>query len=455
MSAQQTLDRTRPPEPMPPKDFRFPDFVRETLSNGLEVYAASARSVPLVKLEVVMPAGCMFEGLEQPGLASLHGELLDEGTRHRSAIEIAAAVERLGGALDTGAGWNVAFAEAEILSRDLEAGLGLVGEVVLSPEFPEEEIERLRKSRLADLLRRRDSPMAMAEKALFDALYRGTVYGRPQSGTVEGVEKLTREDFLAFYRSQVIPNGSRLVAVGDFSTDHLLRQVESVFGGWTPGPTVEMPRLEIDPLPKTQVYLVDRPGKQTQLLLGHKGVARNHPDFQRLILLNSIFGGKFTSRINLNLRERHGFTYSVQSFFGFRLGPGPFQIRTAVATDVAGAAVRELIYELRRIREELVTEEELVDSQRYLVGVFPYTLQTISDSLQRLKSLAIFGLGDDYYETYPRLLLDIDRQTLLEMAQKHLHPDRLAVVAVGPAEELRPQLEGFGPVHVIPWKGGS
>ena len=455
MSTQPTVDRSRPPVATPPKDFRFPEFVRETLPNGLVIYAAPASSVPLVNLEVVMPAGCMFEGLEQPGLASMHGELLDEGTRDHSAIEIAAAVERLGGALDTGAGWNVAYAEAELLSRDLDAVLGLLGEVVLAPEFPEEEIERLRKTRLADLLRRRDSPMALAEKALFDALYRGTVYGRPQAGTVEGVEKLTREDFLAFYRSQVIPNGSRLVAVGDFATDDLVRRAESVFGGWQPGPAIDRPRLEVEHLSRTQVYLVDRPGKQTQLLLGHKGVARNHPDFQRLILLNSIFGGKFTSRINLNLRERHGFTYSVQSFFGFRLGPGPFQIRTAVANDVAGAAVRELIFELRRIREELVTEEELEDSQRYLVGVFPYTLQTIGDALQRLKSLAIFGLGDDYYETYPCLLLDIDRQTLLEMARKHFHPDRLAVVAVGPAEELQPQLEGFGPVHVIPWKGES
>lgn len=455
MSARRVIDRSHPPEPGSPKSFRFPEFVHETLPNGLEIYAASARSVPLVNLEVVMPAGCMYEDLDQPGLASLHGELLDEGTRHLSAIEIASAVERLGGALDTGAGWNVAYAEMEVLTRDIEAGLDLVGEVVRSPVFPEEEVERRRRSCLADLLRRRDLPASLAERAFFEMIFGGTVYGRLQAGTVEGVERLTREDFLDFYRRQVVPNGSRVVAVGDFSIEEILGRVERVFGDWAPGRDVAMPRLEVEPLPATRVHLVDRPGKQTQLLVGHLGVPRNHPDFQALILLNAIFGGKFTSRINLNLREKNGFTYGVQSSFTFRLGPGPFQIRTAVGTDVAGAAVRELISEMRRIREEPVSETELLESQRYLVGVFPYTMQTINDLLKRLKSVAIFGLGDDFYESYPGLLMDIDRQTLLEMAQNHFQPDHLAVVAVGPAEELLPQLEGVGPVSVTPWEKSS
>ena len=207
---------------------------------------------------------------------------------------------------------------------------------------------------------------------------------------------------------------------------------------------IEPPVIE-----RTEVHIVDRPeSAQTQLQLGHASLPRNHPDFPRMLLLNAIFGGKFTSRINLNLREKHGFTYGAQSFFARRRGPGPFAASAAVATDVAGAAVEQLLLEMRKIREQPVDDDELRETQDYLVGVFPYTLQTIGDLARRLETLAVFDLPLDYYESYPALLYDLSREDLLEAAREHLHPDRLVIVAVGPAEELSPQLEGFGPVTV-------
>ena len=237
--------------------------------------------------------------------------------------------------------------------------------------------------------------------------------------------------------------------MGDFDPESLVVDLEKTWGDWKEGSSTSPTPIEPRPLPQTQIHLVDRPGSsQTQLHLGHASLPRSHPDFHRWILLNTLFGGKFTSRINLNLRERHGFTYGANSFVTRRHGPGPWTIRTAVGTEVVGAAVRELLFEMRRIRDEPVDEQELMDTQRYLVGVFPYTLQTMGGLLKRLEALAVFGLPDDFYEHYPSVFLDTTREELLETAQRHIQPDHLAIVAVGPAEELRPQLEELGPVTV-------
>ena len=166
------------------------------------------------------------------------------------------------------------------------------------------------------------------------------------------------------------------------------------------------------------------------------------------MLLNAIYGGKFTSRLHLILRERHGWSYSVQSTFTRRQGPGPFVVRTAVDTDFAGAAAHEIAGELARIHDEPVTEEELRETQDFLVGVFPYTLQTVGDLAKRLEQIAVFDLGDDYYEHYPQELGRITREEVFQAGRRHLRPDRLAIVAVGPAAELEPQFADLGPVKV-------
>ena len=175
---------------------------------------------------------------------------------------------------------------------------------------------------------------------------------------------------------------------------------------------------------------------------------RTHPDYAPLSVLNSLLGGKFTSRINLNLRERHGYTYGATSRFSARLGPGPFTVNAAVETAAAAASAREVLFELRRIRESLVEPDELDETRGYMVGVFPYSLQTIGDVSRRLETLTVFGLPDDYYTSYLEKIATVTREEVLEAARRHLDPERIVVVAVGPAEVLEPQFEGMGPVTV-------
>ncbi len=442
-------DRSRPPAPGPLRSFDFPQFHQARLDNGLQILAAGAPRVPLVSLQVLLPAGGQYGSLDRPGLPCLHGGLLDEGTHRRTSIEIARMIEGLGGSVASGAGWNMAYVEVSMLSRHFDAGRDLLAEIVRTPEFPQREIDRLRLEYRAEMLRRKGDPSSLAQRFFATAVYGGTVYGEPLIGTDESLDRLDRDSLWGFYRRHVGPGGSTAIAVGDFDPAAAIDHLEEVFGDWPAVPAPEPPVIEPKPLEGVEVHIVDRPGSaQTQLQLGHASLPRHHPDFPRMLLLNAIFGGKFTSRINLNLREKHGFTYGAQSYFGRRSGPGPFVVRAAVATDVAGAAVEQLLLEMRHIREQPVTADELEETQDYLVGVFPYTLQTIGDLAKRLEAIAVFDLPLDYYDSYPAELYDVRREDLLSAAREHLHPDRLVIVAVGPADELRPGLEVFGPVTV-------
>lgn len=444
------LDRTRPPAEAQVKAFRFPPFLHQQLANGLQVYAARVDRVPLVSLEIMSQAGAVFDPLEASGLASLHGELFNEGTTRRSATELATEMETLGGSLESGAGWNAAYAETGLLSTHLDAGLDLLTDIVRRPSFPQDEIERLRQRRLTELLRRRNQPTALVDRQLAKVLYGDGIYGRSALGRQDTLESLDRDAFVAFNQRHMKASGSIFLAIGDLDPEDMLRRAEAAFGDWAPGEQPALPTFETRPLDGVEVYIVDRPeAAQTQLQLGHVGVPRSHPDFLTLLLLNSVLGGKFTSRINLNLREKHGFTYGAQSTFERRLGPGPFFIRTAVANDVSGRAVEELLSELRRIRDEPVSQEEIDDSRSYMIGFFAYAMQTVGDLLKRLENLAVFNLADDYYDRHPKILASLDRQDLLRAAQQHLRPDRLAIIAAGPAQQLRSQLEPFGNVQVV------
>ena len=444
------MDRSVPPAAGQSRPFHFPPFLRQKLANGLEVLAARLPGTPLVSLELVTPAGGQQDPRGQEGLAALTAGVIDEGTRRRSSLEIAAHVERLGGYFVAGIDWDEGFIATGLLARHLPAGLDLLAEVATEPTFPEEEIERLRKQRLTEIVRRRQDPGLLAEDHLASVIYRGTVYDHPPAGHPGSLATLTRDDLVGFYQTYYTLAGSRIIAVGDLDPEALLRDVEGRFAALPPGPP-EAPRIIPTPLGGVEVHIVDRPGgAQTELRIGHAGVPRTDPDYIPLIVLNTLLGGKFTSRINLNLRERHGYTYGASSRFTPRLGPGPFVVDAAVATESTGAAAVETLGEIRRICEELVEPQELEETLSYVGGVFPYTFQTTSDLAKRLETLAVYGLPDDYFERYLKKLPTITREEILTVAQRHLHPDHIAVVAVGPAETLVPQLESLGPVTVTP-----
>jgi zinc protease len=443
------LDRRQPPPPRPRTPFHFPAFESHRLDSGLVVLACRAPELPMVCLHLVGHGGADVEPSALPGLATLHAELLDEGTSRRDATTLARAGEVLGGGLQSGASFNDAALEMLGLARNLGTGLELLAECWLDPIFPEAEIERLRHEQLADLLRRQSQPGSLADDVFQAALYGDATYGRPLLGTAAALEQISRADLIDFHRRRLALGNSALVAVGAFDLDELLTTCTRLFGGATAPHKHDLPRIAPRPRSGLELHVVDRPGSsQTQLIVGQVALPRRNPDFPALVLLNSIFGGKFSSRINLNLRERHGITYGANSSIAQRRAPGPFQIKTAVASESVGRALHELIFELRRLLAEEIPEVERIDAQDYLIGAFASSVQTVYEVSHRLAALFTFGLPVDLFKTYPESIRNIDSATLLEVGRRYLDPERLVVVAVGEAEKLVPQLEDFGPVEV-------
>jgi zinc protease len=444
------VDRSAPPPPGEVHPFHFPHFLRSRLPNGLAVVAARLAGLPLVSLELIAPAGAQYEPEGGAGTATLTAGLLDEGTARRSALEIAATVERLGGYLLTGADWDVGYLSTEMLTSHRREGLDLLAETAVEPIFPDKEVERLRGLRTSEIVRRRQDPAALADDRFQREVYRGSVYAQPLYGTEESIARLERASLVSFYQGHYGFDGSTLLAVGDFDPEDLLREAEAAFGtAGPPGPAPARPEIRPLPLEGLRIHLVDRPGAaQTELRLGHVGIPRTHPDYIPLLVVNTLLGGKFTSRINLNLRERHGYTYGASSRFSSRQGPGPFTVQAGVETAAAAAAAREVLHEMRRVREDLVEPEELAETAGYIIGVFPYSLQTVGDVTRRLETMNVFGLPDDYYDHYLERIAAVTREDIRELARRHLDPERITVVAVGPAEILEPQLEGMGPVTV-------
>ena len=441
------LDRSRRPARGTMRPFALPLFLRRRLPNGLELLLAPRPDgEPLARLALLSRGGA-GEGAP-PGAASLAASLLDEGTARRSGPDLAATVERLGGSLGSGADWNAVSVSAAILAEHLDETLALVAEVAQSATLPEAEVERLRQQTLAELLRRRDQPAARAEEAFLRLLYGDSPYGYPLLGTPESVATLERRTLGEFAARCLAPARSALVLAGRFDADAATRRLEAEFGSWT----ATAPAPAVPPVPggrPRRILIVDRPGAaQTELRLGHVGVPRRHPDRTALAVANGVLGGKFTSRINLNLRERLGLTYGASSRFADRLGSGPFVIATAVATSGTGQAVAETLAEVARLRDEPAGADEISETIDYLIGVFPYPEQATGDLAQRLEELAVFELADDYFPRYLADLAAVDGDTVQRVARAHLRPDEMSIVAVGAAAEIAPQLEGFGPVEV-------
>ncbi|MEM6454073.1 MAG: pitrilysin family protein [Acidobacteriota bacterium] len=450
------LDRSVPPTLAAPMPYALPSFHRATLSNGMQMLVLPVARVPLLMLEVMSHAGADVDARAQAGRASLATALLDEGTESRSALEIAAVAERLGGFVGTGLDWDIALVRTVLLARHLDRGMDLLAEIVRTPTFPDDEIERQRQQRLGELLRRRDQPQLLARLALMQALYpsdhpyHGSVLGTPTT-----VETLDRAVLRSHYANHIAsPANAVLLAVGDIAPEAAIAAAERGFGDWQPSADARPPQPP-PPMPKAsprRVIVVDRPGApQTQLFLGQIGVARSAAtaaDHPARVLMNGLLGGLFTSRINLNLREQRGYTYGASSAFAQRRGPGPFTVGAALTTENTGDAIEQVLHEITRMRETPVSADELEEARRYLVGSFPHTVQRLDGLRGRLAALVAYGLPDDYYDTYPACILDLDAETVRAATRTHVEPEALTIVAAGPAALLTPQLASFGDVEV-------
>ena len=456
-AAFAALDRSRPPAPAPSRSCAFPPFEHERLGSGVRLWTIDVPDRSLVTVTLLMPGGSELDAPGLAGLASFTAGLRSKGTRRRTALQFAAAAEDLGTGISSSCSWERARVGTTIRSEDVAAGLELVAEAALQPTFGPEEIDRARRRRLAEIDRRRSDPGSLARAAFARAVYGETPYGNATIGDRETTRAITRSEIAAFHESALAARSCHLIAVGGLGAGRVRKAIEEKIERRlrAHGRRFDDEPAALEPAspasPGRRVVIVDRPdARQTQLRLGHAGIARRHPDRVPIQVANSILGGKFISRLNLSLRERHGYTYGVSSSFSSRRGPGPFVVSTAVTNEATGAACREIIGELKRLRGEPPSKRELDDARNYLVGVFPYTLQTIRNLASRLHALATFDLDHDEYQRWPERIRATTREDVHEVCRRHLFPDRLTVTAVGPAAELAPQLEDLGTIEIQP-----
>jgi zinc protease len=441
-----TLDRTTPPAPGPIQPMRFPRIERHRLDNDLAVLTAPHGDLPVVTAELVLDASAAGDPARKAGRAYLAVNALETGTRDRDADQIARELENLGVELDAEATWDAAAIRITVPRQRLEPALALLAEIVRHPTFPESEVERLRDEQLATILQRGKEPRALAnDMAAYFIFGRDVPYARPLIGTSASVEGLSRADVDAFHKTHFLPNAASLLFVGDIDAGLANSLADRHFGDWPAGqpPTAE---FEVVPGVETStIFVVDRAGSvQSEIRIGDVGVAREHEDYFPILVMNTILGGAFTSRLNMSLRERHGFTYGAHSGFAFRRRPGPFLVQTAVATEVTARAVQEAYREMSELREHGATEEEVATARDYLRGIMPLQLQTTDQLASRLADLVIYDLPDDYFQRYRDRIAAVTPAEVQRVAREHLRIDRLAIVVVGDASQIATPLQEIG-----------
>ncbi len=445
------------PVPGTPRPFTFPAAARGRLSGGLALVVVHLPGRPLVSASLYLPNGAVDEPAGEGGATVLAARALTEGTRHRDAVALAEAAERLGASLRAEAGWDATVVGVDVPAERLGAALELLAEVVREPAFPERDVERLRDQRLNDLLQARVDPSRRAEEAFIETIYAAeTPYARVAGGRRETVETLDAAILRRAYARLGDPDRAALIVGGDLGGLEIAGLVEPLFGDFEAGrpgagSSVAGPRIG-DGLDRPRVRLVHRPGAvQSELRVGHLGLPRRTPDYHAVTVMAMILGGLFNSRLNMKLREEKGYTYGAGAGFDFRRFAGPFSARAAVNTDATVPALADLLAELHRMRDAAPTDAEMRAARDYLVGVFPLRFETPGPIVGALGGLVTFGLPFDELDHYRPAIDAVTGADVLAAARTHLHLERLAVVVVGDADAVGADLEraAIGDVEVV------
>jgi predicted Zn-dependent peptidase len=458
VAARETPDapfRQQAPGAGPEPSFKVPPFKRFKLKNGLEVVLAEFHELPLIDLNLVVKSGGGANPADRAGLADMTARMLDEGTKNRSALQIADETAQIGAALSCGSTWDASSVALSTLTKNLDTGLGLFADVILNPAFDAKEFARVRDNLLTAITRRKDSPPTVASLTLSRLLYGPKhPYGWPMTGVDASVKKLTPADLRAFYDANWRPNNAVLIVAGDVTEAALRPKLEAAFKSWKPRP-VSARRL---PAPqtaaaKTRIYLIDKSdAPQSSIRVGEVGIERKNPDYFPVTVMNMIFGGGFY-RLDLNLREGKGWTYGARSSFESRKAAGPFAAGGEFVAPHTADSVGEILKELSGMRDADVTDAELARAKDQIVKSFPARFATRAQVAGQLAELAVFGLPDAYLTEYSKKIAAVSKDDVRRVARKYLTPDKLTIVVVGDEKSLHEPLAKLAPVELRDLEG--
>ncbi|MBK9240330.1 MAG: insulinase family protein [Acidobacteria bacterium] len=433
-----------PPRPFQAPRVNFPDYKLKTLPNGLQVLAVSQNEQPSVSFRLLIRAGAAQDAPAKPGVASFVAALLDQGTATRSAEVIANTIESAGGILAVGAANEVTFINGAIVKDKVELALDVASEVARRPAFAAAEIRRQMDQAIQGLQVSAEDPEYVAN-ALIDRLVFGFhPYGRPGPNSVEQIQRITRDDLVAFHRSWFVPNNSLLAIVGDLTHEEAFAAAEKAFGSWA---KADVPVMAFDepPPPTRRLVVVDRPGAvQTEVRVGQIAVSRTHKEYVPIDMALRILGGEGANRLFGVLRSDRGLTYGASANFrAFKFG-GSFIAETDTRSETTGEVLRLTVDEFFKLQKELVDPRELRGAQDYMSGNFPLAIETPSAIAMQVLNQLFFGLSLDELETYREQVTTVSVADIQRVAKQFLFPDRLSIVLVGDASTFVGQLKAMG-----------
>jgi zinc protease len=417
-----------------------------TLDNGLKVLLVENPSLPTVSMMGSVLAGARYDRESKAGLAIMASRLLDEGTENRTSLEIADAIESVGGAIETDGSFERIVASASVLNKDVDLGLELLSDLLIRPIFPQDYVDKEKERTLAEIVSAKDRPQVVAGWAFNELVYQDHPLHRPSHGYPQTVEQLTRADLLDFHQRYFVPNNVILSIVGDFRVSELMPKVEDAFGSWKPQkivfPTYSEPVRQVG----KRVKYITMPAQQLNIYLGHLGVTRTNPDYYALQVLDTILGGGagFTARIPQRLRDELGLAYTTFASITMTAGldTGRFVSFIGTSPENMKLAIGGLLNEIRRIIEEPVTAQELQDAKDYLTGSFVFAFESSPQIVRFLVHAEVYSLGFDYIEKYPDYIRAITVDDISRVARKYLDSENYTLVVVGPVAEDGNLLDG-------------
>lgn len=442
--------RAKAPAPDGKVTFKAPVIEEFKLANGIRVLLSERHELPVVAVRLVVTRGAGDLDSARPGLLSFLGGMLEQGTKKRSALEIDDAYEAIGASHGSWFEWDSGGASLKVLKTNLDAGLDVFVDVLQNPTFPEAEIQRLKARRIAAIQSEKSSPGTIVQNALAPTIFgRQHPYGHTLTGEESDAKALTRTELVRAYDRLFVPENIGIVVAGDVTRAEIAPKLEAAFGSWkakpgTPATAKTGPKAPPKLGTDKRIVLVDKPGAQSQIQLARPGVPFAVKDRDAIVVTNAIVGGMFSSRVNLNLRERHGYTYGARSYFAMRHGAGPFQVLAPVVADKTIPAIKEVIAELDGIRQGGPTEDELALAKESILLAMPGRFETVADVASALSDLLTYDLPLDYFEKRPARIEAITAEDVKRVAQDLLSSDAMTVIVVGDKAKLAPELETLG-----------
>lgn len=450
---QTETARIAPPASGPARDVHFPAIQRSELANGLELNVVETHALPVAYVRLVIKSGDATDPANRPGMAHFVARMMQEGTARRSSARLAEDVEFLGADLSIGSDEENVYVEMRVLADQLPQALEIIGDVSLHPAFAEAELRKYKRRELDRLTMALDDPSFLAQREFYRAAYGDHPYSHVDA-TVESVNALTRQDLVRWHTTHFVPNNAFVVVVGDVTQAAVSTAVTEAFRNWRRGNVPETTYATPPTIQQRRVILVDRPESvQSVVTIGNLALPRNSPDFVKLVVANQVLGGSAASRLFMDLRERRSLTYGAYSGVGERVEIAPFRASASVRNEVTEAAVSAFMEHLHRIVAEAAPPTEIADAQRYLSDSFPLRIDTAGKIADMVADLRIYGLSDDYWDTYRTQIRTVTPEQALEAARSYIRPDASLMVVVGRATAVLDALRHYGPVTVVDVQG--